>query len=88
MILISLNLQANSLTKLQLEKLKNPIVKAEDGVLKIEEYNSINFSKKIFFDGKDTDKVIIKTEAFMTKGTINKEQFIAISSSLFIKSTR
>lgn len=82
MVMISLSLQANSLTKLQLEKLKNPIVKAEDGVLKIEEYNSINFSKKIFFDGKNTGKVIVKTESFMKKNTINKEQFIAISSSI------
>jgi len=82
MILISLTLQANSLTKLQLEKLKNPIVKVKNDVLKIEEYNSINFSKKIFFDGESLNKVIVKTKATMKKDILNKEQFIAISSTL------
>jgi hypothetical protein len=82
MILISLNLQANSLTKQQLNKLNNPIIKVQNDTLIIEEYNSINFSKKIFFDGENLDKVIVKTYATMQKGIINKEQFIAISSTL------
>jgi len=82
MILISLNLQANSLTKEQMAKLNTPIVQIKNSVLKIEEYNSINFSKNIFFDGKNLDKIIVKTEAFMKKSIINKEQFIAISSTL------
>jgi len=82
MIIISLNLQANSLTKQQLEKLNNPVVKVENGVLKIEEYNSINFTKKIFFDGQSLDKVIVKTKATMKKDLVHKEQFIAISSTL------
>jgi len=63
-------------------KLNNSVVKVENGVLKIEEYNSINFSKKIFFDGESLNKVIVKTKATMKKGLINKEQFIDISSTL------
>jgi len=82
MILISLNLQANSLTKQQSEKLNNPVVKVQNDTFIIEEYNSINFVKKIFFDGKDTDKIVVKTYATMKKELIHKEQFIAISSTL------
>lgn len=81
-LILSLNLQANSLTKEQQIKLNNPIVKVQNNTLTIKEYNSINFTKKIFFDGKNLDKVIVKTEAAMQKNTINKEQFIAISSSV------
>ena len=82
MILLSLNLYGQSLTKQQLSKLNNSVVKVKNDTLIIEEYNSINFSKKIFFDGKNLDKVIVKNYMTMKKGFIHKEQFIAISSSV------
>lgn len=82
MIFISLNLSANSLTKQQLDKLNNPVIKVQGDTFIIEEYNSINFSKKIFFDGQSLNKVIVKTQAFMKKDFIHKEQFLAISSTL------
>ncbi len=81
MILISLNLQANSLTNQQLEKLNNPVVKVKNSTFYIKEYNSINFTKEILFDERSLDKVIIKTEAMMQKDIIHKEQFLAISST-------
>jgi len=79
---LALNLQANSLTKQQQNKLNNPIIKVQNDTFIIEEYNSINFDKKIFFDGQSLDKVIVKTYTTMKKDTINKEQFIAISSTM------
>ena len=57
-------------------------IKVQNDTLIIEEYNSINFSKKIFFDEENLDKVIVKTKATMKKDFIHKEQFIAISSTL------
>jgi hypothetical protein len=82
MIFVSLNLSANSLTKQQIDKLNNSVVKVQNNTFIIEEYNRINFSKNISFEGKNTDKIIIKTEASMKRDIINKEQFIAISSSI------
>ncbi len=79
---LSLNIQANTLTKAQQEKLNSPIVKIQNGIYFIEEYNRINFDKNIFFDGQSLNKVTIKTYATMKKDTIHKEQFIAISSTL------
>jgi hypothetical protein len=81
-VVLSLTLLANSLTKQQQTKLNSSIVKVSNNIFTIEEYNSINFIKKIFFDGQNLDKVIVKTYATMQKGIINKEQFIAISSTL------
>jgi hypothetical protein len=81
-ITLSLTLQANSLTKQQQTKLSSSIVKVSNNIFTIEEYSSINFTKKIFFDGQSLDKVIVKTYAIMQKSIINKEQFIAISSTL------
>jgi hypothetical protein len=81
-IALSLTLQANSLTKQQHTKLSSSIVKVSNNIFTIEEYNSINFTKKIFFDGQSIDKVIVKTKATMQKDIIHKEQFIAISSTL------
>ncbi len=78
----ALNLQANNLTKLQSKKLTSPLVKNESGMFVIKEYNQINFDKSIFFDGQNLKKIIIKTKATMKKGTIHKEHFIAISSTL------
>ena len=81
-LILALNLWANNLTTQQQNKLNTPIVKIKNNILTIEEYNSLNFDKKIFFDGQNLDKVVIKTKATMEQGVINKEQFIAISSTL------
>ncbi len=80
-ILITLTLSAD-LTKQQLQKLNSPVVKDQNGTLVIEEYNKVTFTKPVLFDNKKLDKIIIKTKATMKKGTIHKEQFIAISSSI------
>ncbi|MCT7609529.1 hypothetical protein N5U14_01555 [Aliarcobacter butzleri] len=82
MIFISLNLQAEVLTKEQLNKLNSQVVNTSNNIYFIEEYNRVNFIEKIVFDGKNLDNIVIKTKAMMQKDVINKEQFIAISSSL------
>jgi hypothetical protein len=81
-VALSLTVQANSLTKQQRTKLSSSIIKVSNNIFIIEEYNSINFTKKIFFDGQSLDKIIVKTKAIMQKNIINKEQFVAISSTL------
>ncbi|MEV9615151.1 hypothetical protein [Aliarcobacter butzleri] len=82
MIFISLNLQAEVLTKEQLNKLNSQVVNISNNIYFIEEYNRVNFIEKIVFDGRNLDNIVIKTKAMMQKDVINKEQFIAISSSL------
>ncbi len=48
-LILALNLWANNLTTQQQNKLNTPIVKIKNNILTIEEYNSLNFDKKIFF---------------------------------------
>ena len=74
--------QANALTKEQYNKLNTPIVKVVGDEYHIEEYNAINFTKDVLFDGQSTKRVIVKTKATMKKDAINKEQFIAIGSTV------
>ncbi len=62
---LALNIWANNLTTQQQNKLNTSIVKIKNNILTIEEYNSLNFDKKIFFDGQNLDKVVIKTKATM-----------------------
>jgi len=82
MILISLNLYAQVLTAEQEKKLNSSVVKVVDNLFFIEEYNKISFIGKIFFDGQNTDKIIIKTEAKMKDEIVHKEQFLAITSTI------
>ncbi len=77
------NLQANTLTKKQLNKLTSSVTTIENHTFKIEEYNFITFSKKVFFAGEDYNKITIKTLSTMKEGTLHKELFIALSASLF-----
>ncbi len=81
-IFLVLIAHASNLTPDQLLKLKNPIVKDLGKISLIEEYNRIIFDNTIIFDGKNIQSIVIKTDARMPKGLINKEQFIAISSTL------
>ncbi len=46
---LALNIWANNLTTQQQNKLNTSIVKIKNNILTIEEYNSLNFDKKIFF---------------------------------------
>jgi hypothetical protein len=80
--LLAVNIWGNNLTQEELQKLHTPIVQVQGDNFNIEEYNAINFTDKIFFDGKSLNRVVVQTKATMKKGVINKEQFIAISASL------
>jgi len=81
-LLLAVNIWGNNLTQEELQKLHTPIVQVQGDNFNIEEYNAINFTDKIFFDGKSLNRVVVQTKATMKKGVINKEQFIAISASL------
>ncbi len=81
LVVIILSTHANALTKAEHEKLNSPVVKEKGDEYHIEEYNAINFTKNVLFDGQSLKRVIVKTEASMKKGVIHKEQFLAISSS-------
>ena len=81
-LLVGTKLISENLTQEMIKKLNTPIVKIDGGRLAIDEYNAINFSKKVIFDEHSVDRVIIKTEARMTKGIIHKDHFIALSSTL------
>jgi len=81
-IFLVLSSQASNLTPDQFLKLKNPVAKDLGKISLVEEYNRIIFDNTILFDGKKIQSMVIKTEARMPKGLINKEQFIAISSTL------
>jgi hypothetical protein len=82
MILLSLNLYGQNLTKQQLDKLHSPVVKTLGSSFIIEEFNQINFNQKVFFDGQNTNTIFVKTYATLNSDRIHKEQFIALSSSL------
>jgi len=82
MILVSLNLYGQNLTKQQLDKLNSSVVKTIGSSSIIEEFNQINFNQKIFFDGKNIDTIFVKTYTILNSNIIHKEQFIALSSSL------
>jgi hypothetical protein len=84
MILLSLNLYGQNLTKQQLDKLHSPVVKTLGSSFIIEEFNQINFNQKVFFDGQNTNTIFVKTYAALNSDMIHKEQFIALSSSDFI----
>jgi len=75
-------LNASSLSEAQKLKLNSNIIKETKDGYKIEEYNRLNFDKKILFDGVSTDKVVVSTVSTMTHNIINKEWFIAMSSTL------
>lgn len=75
-------LNAESLTEAKKIKLNTPIVKEQNKTLMIEEYNRVTFTKPILFEQQKVTELIIKTYANMPIKTINKEQFIAMSSSL------
>ena len=81
LLLVALCLKAE-LTKAQVEKLQNPVVKEKNSTLVIEEYGKMIFVKPQFFAKQNLSEVITKTYATMPKGTINKEQFIAIASTM------
>jgi len=82
-VIFASTLQAKGLTKKQEEKLNSPVIKIlPNDILVIEEYNSINLKKKISFGNEKVNKIIIKSYAKMKKGTINKEVFNSISSSV------
>jgi hypothetical protein len=83
LILIALlvNLQAN-ITKEQQQKLNRAVVTEKNDILVIEEYNKVIFTEPVLFAKKEVSEIYIKTYATMKKGTIHKEQFIAISSAI------
>lgn len=58
------------------------MIQIENNTFIIQEYNNINFTKKIFFNGENLDQIVVETKAIMKKGIIHKEQFIAISSTI------
>ncbi len=81
MIALLVNLQA-SITKEQQQKLNTAVVTEKNDTLTIEEYNKVTFTEPVLFAKKEVSEIYIKTYATMQKGTIHKEQFIAISSSV------
>ena len=81
-LLMLTTLNAGELTSAQKDKLNSPRIKIQDNNLIIEEYNVFNFNEPISFEQSKTNKLIIKTYARMSKNTINKEQFLAFTSTL------
>ena len=81
LFIMFLNAFVYGLTQPQKVKLQNNVVSLRNNVYKIEEYNKLNFDKDVMFAQKSVKSIIVKTEAIMQKGIINKEQFIAISST-------
>jgi hypothetical protein len=83
MVTFAFTLQANGLTKAQEKKLHSPAIKLlADNTYVIEFYNSINLKKTISFGHEKVNKIIVKSYSKMKKGTINKEVFNSISSSV------
>jgi hypothetical protein len=88
MLLMTLMLGASllhaELSSAQIQKLNSPLVAERNGTLVIEEYYQINLrsNMQVPFDDKKHTVLIQKSTARMQKGTINKEQFIAIYASV------
>ena len=81
-LLILTTLNAETLTTTQKDKLNSSLVKNKDNNLIIEEYTIVNFSTPILFEQSNINKLIIKTYSKVPKNTINKDRFIAFSSTL------
>jgi hypothetical protein len=70
------------LTEENRAKLGAPLVKEEGGVYRVETYSRLQFTQAVAFDGKNQDEILIRQSATMPKGTIHKEMFISIASSI------
>lgn len=75
---------STDLNDIQKTKLKSNVVFEKDGSYQIQEYNKVNFGKKVLFDGKSIDTIYVATIAKLAKANenISKENFIAISSTI------
>ena len=81
-MLMLITLHAGELTSAQKDKLNSPRITIQDTNLIIEEYRVFNFNEPISLEQLKTNRLIIKTYARMSKNTINKEQFLAFTSTL------
>lgn len=74
--------QERSLTDAQIAKLKLPLAKEQGDLYQVKAYSKLTFVNPVMFDEKSLDEIVIKQLATMKKGTIHKEMFLSLASSL------